>query len=200
MSIEKTEISVMDHSPLLVSRRQAKQLVSWVQEMDGSRPVLCRIVKQGRYAYFSNRFLIIRWDVDGLDVPDGSWIDLRADMGEANAKPDTLRNLANWARLVSPRASWDLLDGDRWHGPDEEHFPEDMDRLFTRVDECEHTVWPVVFNPNYLSGVATMVLPDTFSSLKLAPSSKDRANVSGWWLMGPDKRVAGMLVPMRMSR
>ena len=189
----------MDHSPLLVSRQQARQLVSWVRDMDGSRPVLCRIVKQGKYAYFSNRFLIIRWDVDGLDVPDGSWIDLQADMGEANAKPDALRNMANWARLVGPRASWDLLDADRWHGPDEEQFP-DVSGLFARIDECGHAVWPVAFNPSYLSGVATMVLPDTFSPLKLAPSSKDKVTASGWWLMGPDKRVAGMIMPMRTNQ
>lgn len=189
--------SILDRSPLLVSRRQARQLAAWAKGTGYDRPALCRIRKQGRYAYYTNRFVAIRWDVSGLDVPDDSWIDLQPGYSDgANAKPDVLTNMAEWAKTVGPASSWDLLDADRWREPDGLDYP-DVAHLFTRAS----TVYAQVsFNAELLEGVILAVMPEGSIRFMLAPSvGGDGAAAHAWWVMSDDERVAGLIVPMRMA-
>ena len=189
--------SVLDRTPLLVSRRQARQLAAWAKGTGYDRADLCRISKQGRYAYYSNRFIAIRWDVSGLDVPDDSWIDLQPGYSDgANAKPDVLTNMAEWAKTVGPASSWDLLDADRWREPDGLDYP-DVAHLFTRAS----TVYAQVsFNAELLEGVILAVMPEGSIRFMLAPSvGGDGAAAHAWWVMSDDERVAGLIVPMRMA-
>ena len=189
--------SILDRTPLLVSRRQARQLAAWAKGTGYDRADLCRISKQGRYAYYTNRFVVIRWDVSGLDVPDGSWIDLEPGTGDGtNAKPDILTNMADWTRTVDPLSSWDLMDEERWRKPDGLDYP-DVAHLFTRA---RTGYAQVSFNAELLGGVILAVLPADSIRFMLAPSvGGDGAAAHAWWVMSDDKRVAGMIVPMRLS-
>ena len=189
--------SILDRSPLLVSRRQARQLAAWAKGTGYDRPALCRIRKQGRYAYYTNRFVAIRWDVSGLDVPDDSWIDLQPGYSDgANAKPDVLTNMAEWAKTVGPASSWDLLDADRWREPDGLDYP-DVAHLFTRASTGYAQV---SFNAQLLEGVILAVMPEGSIRFMLAPSvGGDGAAAHAWWVMSDDKRVAGLIVPMRLA-
>ena len=189
--------SVLDRTPLLVSRRQARQLAAWARGTGYDRADLCRISKQGRYAYYSNRFIAIRWDVSGLDVPDDSWIDLQPGYSDgANAKPDVLTNMAEWAKTVGPASSWDLLDADRWREPDGLDYP-DVAHLFTRASTGYAQV---SFNAEQLEGVILTVMPEGSIRFILAPSvGGDSASAHAWWVMSDDERVAGMIAPMRMA-
>lgn len=189
--------SILDRSPLLVSRRQARQLAAWAKGTGYDRADLCRISKQGRYAYYSNRFIAIRWDVSGLDVPDDSWIDLQPGYSDgANAKPDVLTNMAEWAKTVGPASSWDLLDADRWREPDGLDYP-DVAHLFTRASTGYAQV---SFNAELLEGVILAVMPEGSIRFMLAPSvGGDGAAAHAWWVMSDDERVAGLIVPMRMA-
>lgn len=189
--------SILDRTPLLVSRRQARQLASWAKGTGYDRADLCRISKQGRYAYYTNRFVVIRWDVSGLDVPDGSWIDLEPGTGDGtNAKPDILTNMADWTRTVDPLSSWDLMDEERWRKPDGLDYP-DVAHLFTRA---RTGYAQVSFNAELLGGVILAVLPADSIRFMLAPSvGGDGAAAHAWWVMSDDKRVAGLIIPMRMA-
>lgn len=189
--------SVLDRTPLLVSRRQARQLAAWARGTGYDRADLCRISKQGRYAYYSNRFIAIRWDVSGLDVPDDSWIDLQPGYSDgANAKPDVLTNMAEWAKTVGPASSWDLLDADRWREPDGLDYP-DVAHLFTRASTGYAQV---SFNAELLEGVILTVMPEGSIRFILAPSvGGDSASAHAWWVMSDDERVAGLIVPMRLA-
>ena len=189
--------SILDRTPLLVSRRQARQLAAWTKDTGFERPALCRISKQGKYAFYTNRFAVIRWDVSGLDVPDGSWIDLKPGDGEeTNTKPDILSNMADWSRAVGPRSSWDLMDAERWREPDDNHFP-DTASLFKREGTAGA---PVSFNFDLLSGVSLVVMPVFGSRIMLTPSvGGDESNRHGWWVMSDDDRIVGLLMPMRLS-
>lgn len=189
--------SVLDRTPLLVSRRQARQLAAWAKGTGYDRADLCRISKQGRYAYYSNRFIAIRWDVSGLDVPDDSWIDLQPGYSDgANAKPDVLTNMAEWAKTVGPASSWELLDADRWREPDGLDYP-DVAHLFTRASTGYAQV---SFNAELLEGVILAVMPEGSIRFMLSPSvGGDGAAAHAWWVMSDDERVAGLIVPMRMA-
>ena len=189
--------SILDRTPLLVSRRQARQLAAWARGTGYDRADLCRISKQGKYAYYTNRFILIRWDVSGLDVPDDSWIDLQPGYSDgANAKPDVLTNMAEWAKTVGPASSWDLLDADRWREPDGLDYP-DVAHLFTRASTGYAQV---SFNAELLEGVILTVMPENSIRFMLAPSiGGDSASAHAWWVMSDDKRVAGLIVPMRMA-
>ena len=189
--------SILDRTPLLVSRRQARQLASWAKGTSYDRPALCRIRKQGRYAYYTNRFVAIRWDVSGLDVPDDSWIDLQPGYSDgANAKPDTLTNMADWAKTVGALSSWDLLDTERWRKPDGLDYP-DVAHLFTRASTGYAQA---SFNSALLEGVIMTVMPEGSIRIMMAPSvGGDSASARAWWVMSDDERVAGLIVPMRMA-
>ena len=185
--------NILDRTPLLVSRRQARQLASWAKGTGYIRSDLYRISKQGKYAYYTDRFVIIRWDVSGLDLPDGSWIDLEpGDVDEKNAKPDTLTNMAEWAKTVGPLASWDLMDEERWRKPDGKFYRDDLNTFFTR---SQLTGGPVSFTLSLLEGVCLVVMPDDSREVTLAPSRSKGPLNHGWWVMSEDRRVAGMLRP-----
>lgn len=189
--------SILDRTPLLVSRRQARQLASWAKGTGYDRPALCRIRKQGKYAYYTNRFVAIRWDVSGLYVPDDSWIDLQPGTSDGtNAKPDIITNMADWAKTVGALSSWDMKDPERWREPDGLDYP-DVAHLFTRA-------WTgyaqVSFNAELLEGVILAVMPEGSIRIMMAPSvGGDSASAHAWWVMSDDERVAGLIVPMRMA-
>ena len=189
--------SILDRTPLLVSRRQARQLASWAKGTGYDRADLCRISKQGHYAYYSNRFVAIRWDVSGLYVPDDSWIDLQPGTSDGtNAKPDIITNMADWAKTVGALSSWYLKDPERWREPDGLDYP-DVAHLFTRASTGYAQV---SFNAELLEGVILAVMPEDSIRIMMAPSvGGDSASAHAWWVMSDDERVAGLIVPMRIA-
>lgn len=189
--------SILDRTPLLVSRRQARQLAAWARDTGYDNQALCRISKQGRYAYYTNRFIAIRWDASGLYVPDDSWIDLQPGTSDGtNAKPDIITNMADWSKTVGSRSSWDMKDPERWREPDGLDYP-DVAHLFTRA---RTGYAQVAFNAELLEGVILVVRPEGSIRFMMAPSvGGDGATTHAWWVMSDDERVAGMIVPMRLS-
>ena len=171
---------------LLVRRDQARQLVEWVGGggMDDLTEDFMCIVKRGRYAYFSDGFSYVRWDVEGLDVPDGSWIAL-IPSGPAR-EPDTMTNMADWSKVADERECWDLMDEKRWRTKRElllcYHEVE-----FTRVRTA---VAPVMFNPDRLVGLRLLVTGLEAGEIVMSPTRPD--GHGPWWVMGEDCSVAGL--------
>ena len=167
--------------PLLVSRAQARQLVEWAE--DG----IPWIYKQGRFAYFSDGRVVVRWDVAGLDVPDGSWIDLLpSGPDDCDGEPDTLTNMADWSQTAGEYECWDLKHAKRWRKPDGEkilHFG----KLFTRAQTA---VTPLAFDRTELAGMILVVTGCKDWEVALAPTREVGSGL--WWVMGHDRRVAGL--------
>ena len=152
---------------------QARQLVSWVHGMGRRYPYLHRIAKVGDYAYFSDKHVLIRWDVHALDVPDGSWISLDRDQSEANALPDTRTSLADWCNGVQ--------------------YPAVAPTLFTRAETASA---PTSFDAQKLAGVSLMVRPTKDMPIILAPTvGGKKSGRKGWWVMSSDDRVSGLIMP-----
>ena len=167
--------------PLLVSHDQVRQLVEWAEE---GTPW---IYKQGRFAYFSDGRVVVRWDVEGLDVPDGSWIDLLpSGPDDCDGEPDTLTNMADWSQTAGEDECWDLKDAKRWRKPDGEKT-KDFEKLFTRAQTA---VTPLAFDRQQLAGMILMVAGCKDWEVALAPTRED--GHGPWWVMGHDRRVAGL--------
>lgn len=172
---------------------QARQLVSWVHGMGHRYPHLHRIAKVGDYAYFCNKYVVIRWDVHALKVPDGSWISLDRDRDEANAAPDTKTNMADWCKAVRPGSWWDLLDKHRWRKHDGAWYPGAVPKYFTRAGTA---CAPTCFDARQLAGVSLMVRPTNDAPIILAPTvGGERSGQHCWWVMSSDERVAGLIMP-----
>ena len=172
---------------------QVRQLVSWVHGMGRRVPYLHRIAKVGDYAYFSDKYVLIRWDVHALDVPDGSWISLDRDQSEANALPDTRTSMADWCKAVTADSWWDLLDPDRWRKPDGVQYPAVAPTLFTRAETASA---PTSFDAQKLAGVSLMVRPTKDMPIILAPTvGGKKSGRKGWWVMSSDDRVSGLIMP-----
>lgn len=167
--------------PLIASREQARQLVEWA--MDG----IPWIYKQGRFAYFSDGRVVVRWDVEGLDVPDGSWIDLLpSGPDDCDGEPDTLTNMADWSQTAGKYECWDMKDAKRWREPDAEKI-QDFEKLFTRAQTA---VTPLAFDRQELAWMILMVTGSKDWPVALAPTREDGSGP--WWVMGHDRRVAGL--------
>lgn len=172
---------------------QVRQLVSWVHGMGRRFPYLHRIARVGDYACFSDKYVLIRWDVHSLDMPDGSWVDLDRDRREANTLPDMKTNMADWCKAVGPSSWWDLLDPDRWRKPDWVEYPAVIPTLFTRA---ETACAPISFDARQLAGVSLMVMPTKDAPIVLDPTvGGKRSGRKGWWVMSSDDRISGLIMP-----
>lgn len=173
-------------TPLLVSRAQARQLVEWAEESTLG-PEVTRIYKQGRFAYYTDNHVVVRWNVEGLDVPDGSWIDLiPSDPDQRNGKPDTLTNMANWAQTAGEYGWWNLKDPKQWRKPDGWET-KDCEKLFTRAQTAKT---PVVLRRELLAELSLVVTGHESGPVALAPTRED--GCGPWWVMGHGRRVAGL--------
>ena len=171
--------------PLLVSRKQARQLVYWA-EHSAHGAGSTWVVKHGRFAYFTDNDVAVRWEVAGLDVPDGSWIDLRSSASRPDGgEPDTLRNMADWSQAADEDDCWDLKDAKRWREPAQ--WPRECEALFTRARTAAA---PVALRLPQLTQLSLVVTGSEYGPVELAPTSEDGA--CPWWVMGEDKRVAGL--------
>ena len=171
---------------LLVRRNQARQLVEWAGGggMDALPEDFMCIVKRGRYAYFSDGFSYVRWDVEGLDVPDGSWIALIP--SDPAGEPDTLTNMADWSKVADERERWDLMDEKRWRTKGKLML-WDCEEEFTRARTAAA---PVMFDPDRLVGLRLLVTGIEAGEIVMSPTRPDGSGP--WWVMGEDYRVAGL--------
>ncbi|MDF7665696.1 hypothetical protein [Bifidobacterium sp. ESL0745] len=184
-----------------ITKRQAQILTRYSSEMT-NRPALCRIQYDGkRFAYWSNHFIGVRYDLEGLDIPDGSWIDLLMpdSIGAPNEKFDFEGNLAAWTRVCTARSSWDLMDPERWRKPDEtsSRFPE-MAHLF-KLPDNPPVIDNIAFNPRFLNDTAELVRAYKTEPLIMRPSTA-KPSTGPWWCCGQNEhQVDGLIVPIRFA-
>lgn len=190
----KTKTTVMQESyPVLLSKNQAKTLLDFT---DGNRPVLSRIWFKDGWGYWTNRFMILRFDLRHTELENGSFINLgNDDASIPNQKFDVLKNLRGWYRVAKAYSSFDLADVDRWNKPDDSKndYP-DLTSLLTVAEPDAEGVGVMIFNPAYINAVSTLVnIPGFNQTLRMVPSGRPN-NV---WFTGENERVQGMVVQLR---
>jgi hypothetical protein len=193
-------MSEVDSRKSVYLTRQVAALLVRDAARESSRPALQHIFFEDGFAYYTNRFFVVRWDLRGLELPDGSWIDLVPPDTDSlpDAHIDTKGNLAAWVKIATRRSSWDLMNPDRWRSPDEfEGTHPNAGKLFRLPDGPVEPVESVAFNPEYLR-VLSVIISGSFNTfLRLIPSKSESPQNAPWWLTGTDEQVVALLVPMR---
>ena len=61
-------MSVSPDNRVVLTRAQVRAIIKQSRAVDGNkqRPALHAIVKRGEYAYFTDRFTVVRWDLGEL--------------------------------------------------------------------------------------------------------------------------------------
>lgn len=111
-----------------------------------------------------------------------------SDPDQGKGGPDTLTNMTNWAQTAGDRECWGLMREERWREPDGEKI-EDFEEMFTRAQTAKA---PVAFSLDRLTGLSLVVTGSMYGTVALSPASGGRW--SPWWVMGDDRRVAGLCV------
>ncbi|OZG49876.1 hypothetical protein [Bombiscardovia coagulans] len=187
---------------MLVTKSQARQLVKWAKS--DTNPARQRITKYGRYAYYTNSFLAIRWDLEDLNVPDGSWIGLAVNcdvLDDENTKfdLDTDHNMADWCKLAPRRAHWDLMDTDRWNQQDRSsRYAARLEELFVYPD-VTYKVKSVSFDPQFLTEFLSFFAASSGPlPVEMRPSSSEKPETEAWIFRASiEDRVTGLLMPMK---
>ncbi|WEV72124.1 hypothetical protein [Bifidobacterium sp. ESL0790] len=181
-----------------ITKRQAQILTRYATQ-ESNNPLLQHIFYRDGFAWWTNKFIALRWDLRGSKIEDGQWIDLLPPETAMvpNQKFDVDGNLAAWAKVATARSSWDMMDPERWKSGICKPQP-DLRGLFV-LPETPATVEEVAINPRFLFDMAEMVGGEPNAPLRLLPSKSDTPGTSPWWLLGGDDYVAALVVPMRSS-
>ena len=165
------------------------------------RAVLQRIQFTDGFAYATDRFIIARWDLRGLNVPDGSWIDLAKPEWTTipNEKFNADGSLYAWLKLAGSKSTFDLMDESRWREPDENSsLAPHMSHLFKLPSEDE-PFHSVSFSPLLLEDLVEIV-SEGKQAFQLRPTGSEMdVSIRPWWLLGDDGYADGLITPMRFN-
>jgi hypothetical protein len=185
-------------SHVYLNKKTAAILQRWADGIN--RPVLRRIYFMEGFAYFTNRWLAVRWQLTGLDIKNGSYINvLPLDPSPyiKNEKFDTTGNLAAWSKLASNRSTFDLMDPTRWLSPgDGPDYPA-IGKLFTEPDGVPE-VSQVAFNWVALAELSEIVNQGFKTTpVRLVPTRAKLAETGNWLVTGWQPEVTGLICPTR---
>lgn len=193
-------MSGMDSRKSVYLTRQVAALLVKEAGAQSYRPSLQHIFFEGGFAFYTNRFFVVRWDLRGLELEDGSWIDLVAPDVDSrpDVKIDTNGNLAAWVKMATRRSSWNLMNPERWRAPSE--FKGDhpaVGRIFRLPDGPVEPVESIAFNRDYLQVLSVIVCGGFSNQIRLMPSRSEDPHLAAWWVTGGDENVQALLVPTR---
>jgi hypothetical protein len=195
-------MSEVDSRKSVYLTRQVAALLVRDAARESSRPALQHIFFEDGFAYYTNRFLIVRWDLRGLKIANGSWIDLVPPDTDSqpDVKFDISGNLAAWAKIATRRSSWNLMNQDHWKSPDSfDGTHPAVAKIMTLPEGDIESISAVAFDYRFLQMLALIVSGSFSNFIRLMPSSAKNARTKGWWITGADDNVQAMLVPMRFS-
>lgn len=186
----------MTEKHIFISKRQAQILVRYAGE-ESNNPLTQHLYCLNGFAWWTNRFIALRWDLRGGEVKDGQWIDLVPPETDAipNQKFTIDGNLAAWAKMATVHSSWDLMDPERWRSGVCRPQP-DLRRLFV-LPKGTPQVEEVAFDPSRILDMGEMVREGRNDPLCLLPSKSDDAAHSPWWLTGGNPYAAALITPER---
>ena len=146
-------MSVSSDSMVVLTRGQVKAIVKQSRAVDGNkqRPALQAIVKRGEYAYFTDRFTVVRWNLGELSqgIEDNSYIPIDRSYASMIGGVSDGVNLDGWSKLAGSKDTLDLLDSNSWTTGATLSFPN-LESLFVQHDSvADNSFESVAFNPKY---------------------------------------------------
>ena len=194
-------MSVSSDDKVVLTRAQVKAIVKQSKAVDTNkqRPALHAIVKRGEYAYFTDRFTVVRWNLGELsqDIEDNSYIPVDRSYASMIGTSIDGVNLDDWSKLASSKDTLDLLDTKSWTTGATLSFPN-VGLLFVQHDSiADNSFESVAFNPVYLSNIASILGVVKGEPLRMTPPTYGSPSVKPWMFTRPGYNGVALIVPMR---
>ena len=196
-------MSVSSDDRVVLAKAQVKAIIKQSRAVDGNkhRPELHAIVKRGEYAYFTDRFTVVRWNLGELsmDIEDNSYIPFeRAYASMIGTSVDGV-NLDDWSKLAGSKDTLDLLDPNSWTTGATLSFPN-VESLFVQHDSvADNSFESVAFNPVFVSNIASVLGVVKGEPLRMTPPTCGSPSVKPWMFTRPGYNGVALIVPMRFG-
>ena len=196
-------MSVSSDDRVVLSRAQVKAIIKQSRAVDSNkqRPALHAIFKRGEYAYFTDRFTIVRWDLGELSrgIEDNSYIPIDRSYASMIGTASDGVNLDDWSKLAGSRDILDLLDPNSWTTGATLSFPN-VESLFVRHDfVADNSFESVAFNPVFVSNIASILGVVKGEPLCMTPPTYGSPSVKPWVFTRPGCNGVALIVPMRFE-
>jgi hypothetical protein len=199
-------MSVSSDGRVVLTRDQVKAIIKQSKAVDSNkddsnkqRPALHAIVKRGEYAYFTDRFTIVRWNLGELseDIEDNSYIPVDRYYASMIGTSIDGVNLDDWSKLASSKDTLDLLDTNSWTTGAILSFPN-LESLFVQHDSvADNSFESVAFNPVYLSNIASILGVVKGEPLRMTPPTHGSPSIKPWMFTRPGYNGMALIMPMR---
>ena len=185
---------------VVLTRAQVKAIIKQSKAVDinKERPVLHAVFKRGEYAYITDRFTAVRWNLGELsmDIEDNSYIPFdRAYASMIGGSVDGV-NLDDWSKLASPSDTLDLLDPKSWTTGATLSFPKVESLFVQHASIADNSFESVAFNPVYVSNIASVLGVVKGDPLRMTPPTYGSPSVKPWVFTRPGYNGMALIVPM----
>ena len=196
-------MSVSSDDRVVLTRSQVKAIIKQSRSVDSNkqRPVLHAIVKRGEYAYFTDRFTVVRWNLGGLsqDIEDNSYIPTDRSYASMIGSASDGVNLDDWSKLAGSKDTLDLLDPNSWTTGATLSFPN-LESLFVHHDSvADNSFESVAFNPVFVSNIASVLGVVKGEPLRMTPPTYGSPSVKPWVFTRSGYNGVALIVPMRFK-
>lgn len=193
-------MSVSSDDRVVLTRAQVKAIIKQSRAVDSNklRPELHAIIKRGEYAYFTDRFTIVRWDLGELSqgIEDNSYIPMDRSYASMIGTASDGVNLDDWSKLAGSRDTLDLLDLNSWTTGATLSFPN-VELLFVQHDfVVDNSFGSVAFNPVFVSNIASVLGVVKGEPLLMTPPTYGSPSVKPWMFTRPGYNGVALIVPM----
>ena len=196
-------MSVSSDDRVVLSRAQVKAIIKQSRAVDSNkqRPALHAIFKRGEYAYFTDRFTIVRWDLGELSrgIEDNSYIPIDRSYASMIGTASDGVNLDDWSKLAGSKDTLDLFDLNSWTTGATLSFPN-VELLFVQHDfVADNSFESVAFNPVFVSNIASILGVVKGEPLCMTPPTYGSPSVKPWMFTRPGCNGVALIVPMRFE-
>ena len=196
-------MSVSSDNRVVLTRAQVKAIIKQSRAVDGNkqRPALHAIIKRGEYAYFTDRFTVVRWDLGELSrgIEDDSYIPVDRSYASMIGGVSDGVNLDDWSKLAGLKDTLDLRDPSSWTTGATLSSPN-LELLFVQHDSvADNSFESVAFNPVFVGNIASVLGVVKGGPLCMTPPTYGSPSVNPWMFTRPGYNGVALIVPMRFK-
>ena len=196
-------MSVSSDDRVVLTRAQVKAIIKQSKDAGGNkrRPELHAIIKRGGYAYFTDRFTAVRWDLGELSqgIEDNSYIPVDRSYASMIGTVSDGVNLDDWSKLAGSRDTLDLRDPSSWTTGATLSFPH-VELLFVQHDSvADNSFESVAFNPVFVCNIASVLGVVKGGPLRMTPPAYGSPSVKPWMFTRPGYNGVALIVPMHFK-
>ena len=196
-------MGVSSDDRVVLTRAQVKAIIKQSRAVDGNkqRPALHAIVKRGEYAYFTDRFTVVRWDLGELSrgIEDNSYIPIDRSYASMIGYASDGVNLDDWSKLAGSKDALDLLDPNSWTTGATLSFPN-VESLFVQHGSvADNSFESVAFDSTFVSNIASVLGVVKGEPLRMTPPTCGSPSVKPWMFTRPGYDGVALIVPMHFE-